>query len=208
MMVNRLIFEGDDDKHVVMNLLFHHGSNGEPLCYHFTPKVKNGVDRLIRALNEELKATDLGSLGVILDADTNLARQWARVTHVLDVHGCRNVPPAPDQNGTIVETPDGKKIGIWVMPDNQRSGALEDFVGSLIAGNDVLWPKAQADVKKIPADAMRFKPAYLSKAQIHTWLAWQEEPGTRMGETFKKRYLDPNRPQAASFVAWIKRLLA
>ena len=32
MMVNRLIFEGPDDKHVVMNLLFNHEHNGERLC--------------------------------------------------------------------------------------------------------------------------------------------------------------------------------
>jgi hypothetical protein len=208
MMVNRLIFEGDDDKHVVLNLLYNHESAGEPLCERFADRVKGGVDNLIGTLGEELKATDFGRLGVILDADTDLARQWARVTYVLDAHGCRDVPPAPDRNRTIVETPDGKKIGIWVMPDNQRSGALEDFVGSLIAENDDLWPKAQADVSKIPVGDRRFKDAYLSKAQIHTWLAWQEEPGTRLGQTFKKRYLDPNRPQAASFVAWIKRLLA
>ncbi|HOD08914.1 MAG TPA: FGGY-family carbohydrate kinase, partial [Myxococcota bacterium] len=146
MMVNRLIFEGPDDKHVVMNLLFNHEHNGERLCEHFSEKVKDGVDHLIDTLNEELKATDLGRLGVVLDADTDLAKQWARVTRVLDEHGCRAVPAAPNADGTIVETNDSKKIGIWVMPDNKSAGALEDFVGKLIAEGDTLWPKAQADV--------------------------------------------------------------
>jgi hypothetical protein len=208
MMVNRLIFEGADDKHVVMNLLFNHEHEGERLCEHFTEKVKDGVDNLIDTLNEELKATDLGRLGVILDADTDLARQWARVTRVLDDHGCREVPAAPSAAGTIVETNDAKRIGIWVMPDNRSTGALEDFLGRLIAEGDVLWPKAQADVNNIPAESRRFRATYLSKAHVHTWLAWQEEPGTRMGETFKKKYLDPNRPQATAFVDWVKRLLA
>ncbi len=31
MMVNRLIFEGPDDKHVVVNLLYNHDLNGERL---------------------------------------------------------------------------------------------------------------------------------------------------------------------------------
>ena len=208
MMVNRLIFEGPDDKHVVMNLLFNHEHNGERLCEHFSEKVKDGVDHLIDTLNEELKATDLGRLGVVLDADTDLAKQWARVTRVLDEHGCLQVPAAPNADGTIVETNDSKKIGIWVMPDNKSAGALEDFVGKLIAEGDTLWPKAQADVNGIPQADRRFKETYLSKAQIHTWLAWQEEPGTRMGETFKKKYLDPNHPQATAFVNWIRRLLA
>jgi hypothetical protein len=208
MMVNRLIFEGTDDKHVVMNLLFNHTLGGLPLQEHFTPKDKKGVDNLLNTLNEELKATDLDRLGVILDADVNPAQQWARVTRILDAHGCLNVPPAPDAVGTIVVTKDGKKVGVWVMPDNQNAGALEDFVGKLIAAADSLWPKAQADVNSIPVADRRFKDTYLSKAQIHTWLAWQEEPGTKMGETFKKKYLDPNHPQATAFVNWIKRLLA
>ncbi len=213
MSVNRLLFEGTDDRHVVVNLLYNHKLNGERLseAYEIDEKgqlkVKNGVDNLINTLDEELQATDLGSLGIIVDADTNLANQWARITRVLNTHGCRNVPTTPSANGTIVTTADGKKIGIWVMPDNQNAGALEDFVAQMIAAQDDLWPKAQADVNAIEEDKRRFKPTYLSKAKVHTWLAWQEEPGTRMGETFKKNYLDPNAPLASRFVAWIKRLL-
>lgn len=207
MMVNRLIFEGPDDKHVVMNLLFNHEHQGQLLCDHFNEKVKGGVDHLIDTLKEEIGATDLGRLGVILDADTNLDAQWARVTRVLEEYGCDDVPRKPDANGTIVETKDGKRIGIWVMPDNQSVGALEDFVGKLIGEEDNLWPKAQADVNGIPVDNRRFKATYLSKAQVHTWLAWQEEPGTKMGETFKKKYLNPEHTQALVFVEWVKQLL-
>ena len=208
MMVNRIIFEGPDDKHVVMNLLFNHEHQGQPLCAHFNEKVKGGVDHLIDTLKEEIGATDLGRLGVILDADTNLDAQWARVTRVLEEYGCDDIPHKPAANGTIVATRDGKRIGIWVMPDNQSAGALEDFVGKLIGEEDNLWPKAQADVNGIPADNRRFKATYLSKAQVHTWLAWQEEPGTKMGETFKKRYLEPEHAQAVVFVEWVKQLLS
>ncbi len=207
MMVNRIIFEGPDDKHVVMNLLYNHNHQGQPLCEHFKEKVKEGIDNLIDTLREEIGATDLGRLGVVLDADTNLANQWARVTRVLEEYGCQNVPPQPDPTGTIVQTNDDKMIGIWVMPDNQNIGAIEDFVGILIGNDDALWGKAQADVNNIPKEDRRFKETYLSKAQVHTWLAWQEQPGTRMGETFKKKYLDPEHPQAQSFVNWVKQLL-
>jgi hypothetical protein len=157
--------------------------------------------------NYKLPTTDLGTLGVVMDADTNIANQWASVARVLNKHGCHNTPQFPCPHGTIVITRDGKKIGIWVMPDNQRNGALEDFVGSMIASGDDLWDKAQADVSSIPGNMRRFRPTYLSKAQVHTWLAWQVEPGTRMGETFKKKYLDPNCPQAKIFVNWIIQLL-
>ena len=136
MMVNRLIFEGGRQARGD-ELLFNHEHNGEPLCA-LQGEDQDGVDHLIDTLNEELKATDLGRLGVVLDADTDLAKQWARV------RGCWTSTDAPgsgcaNTDGTIVETTDGKKIGIWVMPDN--SAGVEDFVGKLIAEGDTLWPK-------------------------------------------------------------------
>jgi len=208
MMVNRIIVEGPDDRHVVMNLLFNHQHNGSHIDSIIDAKEKNGLDHLLETLKEEIGATELASLGIIIDADTDVARQWGRVTRVLDEYGCKEVPALPNPNGTIVETKDGKSVGIWIMPDNQSTGALEDFVGMLIGDGDKLWPKAQDDVENIPADHRRFKETYLSKAQIHTWLAWQEQPGTKMGETFKKRYLDPEHPKAQVFVNWIRELLA
>ncbi len=208
MKVNRLIFEGPDDKHVVMNLLYNHQHDGDRLDSVFMAKEKNGVNNLIETLKEEIGATDVGRLGVILDADLNLASQWARVSRALEDYGCKNVPSRPVADGTIVDTNDGKRVGVWVMPNNRTTGALEDFVGDLIGEEDPLWPKARQDVDNIPDEDRRFKKTYLAKAQVHTWLAWQEEPGTRMGETFKKKYLDPEHPSARALVSWIKKLLA
>jgi hypothetical protein len=204
MMVNRLIFEGPDDKHVVMNLLFNHEHNGERLCEHFSEKVKDGVDHLIDTLNEELKAP-FSAVSCVPDADTDLAKR-GRGSRGFGRSRMPCVPP-PNADGTIVETNDSKKIASGDA-GQQKRGALEDFVGKLIAEGDTLWPKAQADVNGIPQADRRFKETYLSKAHVHTWLAWKEEPGTRMGETFKKKYLDPNHPQATAFVNWIRRLLA
>lgn len=44
------------------------------------------------------------------------------------------------------------------------------------------------------------------KAMIHTWLAWQREPGRPMGLAITKRFLDPEAPSAMEFVAWVRRL--
>lgn len=206
-MINRLIFEGPDDKHVVMSLLYNHEHNGSRLDEVFAAKDKGGIDNLVGTLREELGATDLGNLGVVLDADADVSRQWARVSRVLAEYGCNVVPPIPDMNGTIVETNDGKRIGIWVMPDNQNAGAVEDFIAALIAEGDQLWPKAQTDVDAIPTEHRRFRNVHISKARVHTWLAWQEQPGIRMGQTFRIGCLDPQHPRAQAFVNWLKRLL-
>ena len=99
-------------------------------------------------------------------------------------------------------------IGVWVMPDNQLPGKIEDFVARLVPDQDPLLPMAERATQSIPAALRRFSEPDLAKAVIHNWLAWQEEPGSRMGEAFTKRYLDPKAPTALVFVEWVRRLLA
>ena len=202
-MVNRIIVEGQDDRHVVEKLLFHHD-----LGELFEVKDKEGIEKLLDTLEEEIGATDVEKLGIIIDADDDLAAQWARLTRILPRCGYAAVPTAPDAAGTIVPGENGRQIGIWIMPNNVLTGNLEDFVGGLIPERDVLWPRAKDSVNGIPEPDRRFKPAHLPKARIHTWLAWQEQPGTRMGAAINKKYLDPGCPQAQDFVQWIRRLLA
>jgi len=40
---------------------------------------------------------------------------------------------------------------------------------------------------------------------MHTWLAWQESPGSPMGQAIGKGDLDANAPAAVAFVAWLRR---
>lgn len=202
-MKKRILLEGKDDVHVVINLLRQHD-----LAELFDLKDKDGVDRLLDTFGDELEATDIDSLGVVLDADTDLMARWGRLSSVLTRAGYATIPVEPDPAGTIVQHDGLVPVGIWVMPNNAAVGALEDFVSSLITGADVLWPKARTDVAAIPAEHRRFKESFVSKACIHTWLAWQEQPGTRLGQVFMKKYLDPAHPNASTFVAWLRRLLA
>lgn len=46
----------------------------------------------------------------------------------------------------------------------------------------------------------------LGKAEIHTWLAWQKEPGKPLGQAITARYLNPNAPDAQQLIAWIRRV--
>jgi hypothetical protein len=203
-MANRLTCEGPDDRHVIANLLFNHGLTEKDIDY----KAKNGIDRLLDTLEEEIRATDAERIGIVIDADLDLGRRWSQLVTILTRCGYLDIPTTPGANGTILENDEGQRLGIWLMPDNRLSGILEDFVAGLINEGDDLWLKANDDVNAIPEDRRRYKKSYHSKAKIHTWLAWQEEPGTRMGECFKKKYLNPEHPQASVFVGWINALLA
>ncbi len=61
-------------------------------------------------------------------------------------------------------------------------------------------------VKVIIEEDRRFRDVYESKAHIHTWLAWQKEPGKPLGQAITARYLDADAPHAQQLMDWIRKL--
>ena len=72
--------------------------------------------------------------------------------------------------------------------------------------NDVLWTIARQSLQQIPVHERRFPDIHTIKAQIHTWLAWQEKPGEPIGLAITKRYFDANAPHAQQLIAWVRQL--
>ena len=91
------------------------------------------------------------------------------------------------------------------MPDNQLPGILEDFLQFLVPEGDPLFAHVGHSLDSIPLGQRRFDDLKRPKAQIHTWLAWQEEPGKPLGQAISARYLDPHLPMADVFVQWLQR---
>ena len=86
---------------------------------------------------------------------------------------------------------------------------LEDFIKFLIPQDDELLPIAE-DVltNNIEAKGLnRYKELHRPKALIHTWLAWQEEPGSPMGQAITKKYLQDTET-CQLFVSWLKKIFA
>jgi hypothetical protein len=69
-----------------------------------------------------------------------------------------------------------------------------------------LFKHAKFSVTAIPEGERRFNAATEPKAIIHTWLAWQEEPGKPLGTAITARYLDPEVSEVDVLVSWLKRL--
>ncbi len=92
------------------------------------------------------------------------------------------------------------------MPNNQISGILEDFLRFLVPQPNILFDHAKVSVASIPEGERRFKQLAEPKAVIHTWLAWQEEPGFPFGTAITARFLDPDVPEVDVLAAWLKRL--
>ena len=93
------------------------------------------------------------------------------------------------------------------MPDNKTEGMLETFLAYLIKDeNETLWQYSQQVVYETKSQGANYKPTHTDKAKIHTWLAWQDEPGNQLHIAVKKKILDPQHPKAETFVDWFKAL--
>ena len=196
-----LLVEGKDDFHVMMQLLEHHR-----VPETFRVKDKQGIDNLLETLDVELLEGSLECLGIIVDADVATAFRWDSIRSVLVQSGYVAVPVSPIPTGTIVEQKGKPRVGIWIMPDNSAAGMLEDFVGSFISKDDVLWEHAGECVDAAMMLDCRFPVGQRSKALIHTWLSWQREPGTPLGLAIKNHELNPDAPEAVRLVEWLRRL--
>jgi hypothetical protein len=115
-------------------------------------------------------------------------------------------PMHPHPNGTVIREEEKPVIGVWLMPGNVTPGMVEDFAASLIPAGDRLWQYSERVLDEIPEAEVRFSPSKRSKARLHSWLAWQEEPGSPIGLAVTKRYLNADAPEAVRFVDWIRRL--
>jgi hypothetical protein len=196
--LKKLLVEGNDDKHVVATLCQVYN-----LPDSFRIIDKNGISNLLETIKLELETSDLETLGILVDADTDLQARWQSLHNILTREGY-SVPTEPTLAGTILHAEDKPTVGVWLMPDNHLPGMLEDFAAMLIPDDDVLLPYARECVQQLPE--RRFSDGLRAKADIHTWLAWQPEPGKPLGTAITARYLNPESAQAQVFITWLRAL--
>ena len=197
-----LLVEGTDDEHVMKHLF------GTRIGRHIDEiSAQQGIEKLIANLPVHFKRKGIGTIGIIVDADTDLVSRWRMITNALIRRGYEHVPESPVPMGTIVERPSGSllpRAGIWLMPDNQTTGILENFLQSFLPRESTLVEYVKQCVANIPDK--KFRSSDESKALIHTWLAWQENPGLPFGSAITAGFLNPMCPQADSFIVWLRNL--
>lgn len=217
-----LLVEGDDDKRFVPQLV-ELGIGGEFRWdrggRHIVLIQPQGGDEPLLApgtIAAHMSASGREALGVIIDADGSPADRWNAVHRrlVSDLAwlgiDASRMPHTIPRDGLIIEVdedaPGGpRRLGVWIMPDNQQPGMLETLALSLVS-DDQLLDLAKRSSDEATELGARFKPTHRDKAVVHTWLAWQDPPGRQLHDAVKQRMLNPGLPAAQAFIAWFREL--
>lgn len=192
-----LLVEGPDDKHVVEHLRRRLASD---LVFHCQDK--GGSAPLLDAIDVEITTDGRVALGILMDANDDLAARWQAIGHRLlgeDVQ----LPPQPERGGTVIDS--DPRVGVWLMPDNSTPGELENFVAELIPKDDPVWPLAERYIDGIPSEHRQFATGKELRAKLHAWLATRQEP-RKMGAAIGTAELDAGGALAGQFADWLRTL--
>lgn len=198
-----LLAEGKNDCHLIVSLCNH---------YHIPEDFglhECGSDELvIRKLSALIAGSEeVETIGVVVDADNpGIDGKWSALRARLQSAGY-DVPVRPNKGGTIIQA-DGKPlVGIWLMPDNDVDGMLEDFCKKLASPEAIAFAEECAGRAR-DSGFSNYIENHTSKAALHTYLAWQNEPGMPMGKAVTAKALDPKYPLAKNFCDFLLNLFS
>ena len=198
-----LLVEGQNDMHVVRHLWFRH-YNSDP---NFRVSVKDGIDNLLPSIRGEILSEERTTVGIVLDADDYPVNRWEAVADKLKEAGI--APPSNlSPSGTIIESDPRVgvcRVGVWLMPDNQHPGELEDFIAGMVSPGDPVWPLSEEYINNIPENHRKFAAGKITRAKVHAWLATRADPRP-MGLAIRAGDLDVKAQIAAGFIDWLRKL--
>jgi hypothetical protein len=157
-----LLVEGNDDQHVIWALC-----EKFSLQENFKVIDAKGISNLLTQISVRFKQASLETLGIIIDADSNLEKRWIQLKDILSKENF-TLPEKPTAEGFVNINDRGQKVGVWIMPNNNINGMLEDFIAFLIPENDDLKQEVEDVLSKIEATNLnKYKDIHRSKAFIY-----------------------------------------
>lgn len=206
----RLLVEGREEQRVIPELIEKNGIAWGDSKDSWIVKIDefDGVEKLLKpgVIEAELKSSGLSHLGILVDADEVLENRWTAIRDRCS-KAFPNLPKTFPDTGIIVENDVGLRLGVWIMPDNKTAGMLETFLGFLVPNTqDQLFVAAQESARNARELGAPYIDSHASKANIYTWLAWQDPPGRQLHQAVLQEILSPRSPHAQPFVSWFRQL--
>lgn len=206
---NRLIVEGIADRQAVLGVIRAH--TDWPMQTRDLDQVPvfiappRGVREILSEsfMGVAMKTKSIRNLGVIVDANSDPHARYRSLRNRC-LRWFPTIPEELDGHGLIVENPDGRRFGAWIMPNNKDSGALETLLNELIS-NDSLYPRVDAFIDSV-SSVQTIDDKYREKSQLYAWMAVQKPPKQDLNSTFAEGILDPMHPKLTAFVTWFLEL--
>jgi hypothetical protein len=199
--------EGRDDRHTIIQLLGRHGWSFDEPDRPVVIKAAGELEGLLRSIPVAVKASAMGAVGFVVDADIAVRDRWQQVVHRLRPLGIE-LPDNPPAEGFVGEvTSLLARVGVWIMPDNRTDfGQLEHLIKALVLVGDCLFPHAEQATDRARELGAAFSDVDRLKAVLHAWLAWQKRPGCPYGTAIKAHFLSHDSDNAKRFASWFNRL--
>lgn len=185
-----------------------------------------GLNNMIDRAMEEITQQDREALGIMADADElesdDANHSWKLIKARLEENlEDVTLPEQLSKEGLVLPRVASKysrlstlRVGVWLMPDNESKGELENFFAGLIHEDNSTWTRAKEYINQYimeqtenrPGGFDTEKPYKISKAQVYAWLATRKKPG-KMGATISAGHgLDFNSELAQRFARWLEDL--
>lgn len=205
---NILLVEGESDRSFFKELhkMLHISADVVEVA---TPKdighFRNGKSCLYQKLHDLLLQLDDGTiqrLGIVIDADNSF---HATLKEISDIFNPIGYTYSTEYRLFIHE--DGlPDIGLWIMPNNQDNGMLEDWIKTCQHPNEqTLFEHVKNSIDTIPNGA-KFKDLHRAKAEIATWLAWQKNPEHGLYYAANKELLNTESESFQELEQWLQHL--
>lgn len=204
----RIVVEGKEDEHVVLSLM-----RQKNIPTNVNMQSINGIGNLPKAITSAILDSTIEIVGIVVDANSAPKNRWRGLCTHLRQFGYR--PQAnPSPGGMILQAlgpvqqkrGTATRVGIWMMPDNNSPGEIEDFVAMMVPRNNLNWRDANKYVQSIPANRLQFGGKKITKVTMRAWLATSTDPN-HMGSAINKGNLSTTNPLCQQFCNWLKRLL-
>lgn len=174
---------------------------------------KQGVFITLPTLLDNLSDREDGRLAVVVDADSDehgggFTRTVEQFVSKVENYGYqRRATDCVQSTGLLFSHDDGlKDLGLWVMPNNGDEGMLENWLAQCVLPDEQMWlGHARSVINSLPFDR-KFKELRRPKAEIATWLAWQEHPGEGLYNALEAGLVDENSPLYKALADWLVRV--
>lgn len=212
-----LLVEGINDESFFRAVINKYGLNASvvvaaPKSIGGTANSKNGAINQLPPLLNGLADGSKERIGLVVDADFVEFGQGFKATvesvsNKVSPLGYDTPPDLLKNGGMVFHHNDGlPDFGLWVMPNNKDDGIVEDWIMASISpaetGLFIEGKKTVAAIKN-----RKFPKHRDSKAEIATWLAWQEQPGEGLYYPITKELLvDAKTQPVLGLVSWMKTI--